>query len=123
MAYLFPGDTTPAFGASRLWIGLGLTTGYFVSQLASGNEAVILGLLLGGNFVGTVFYLITLFTTKRIEQVFLFSVYCPKRVACPASEMAALSNENAEELDEECTNQSTSLPDDKGGSTKDESTV
>ena len=112
MAYLFPGDTTPAFGASRLWIGLGLTVGYLVSNLASGNVAVILYLLLGVIVVATVFYIIILFTTKRFEQVFLYSVYCPKKVTCPANETAVESNGNKEELVEELKSQSTSFPPD-----------
>ena len=80
VAYLFPGDTTPAFGASRLWIGLGLTTGFLSSYLSSGDESVLLYLLLVICVVATIFYTFILFTTKRMEQVFLYSVYCPKRV-------------------------------------------
>ena len=110
MAYLFPGDTTQAFGASRLWTALGLTAGFLASHLASGNVAVILYLLLGVIVVATVFYIIILFTTKRFEQVFLYSVYCPKRVTCPGNEE---SNVIKEELVVELKSQSTSfLPDD-----------
>eukprot|EP00731_Ephydatia_muelleri_P022991 Em0015g574a len=85
VAYLFPGDTTPAFGASRLWIGLGLTTGFLGSHLSSGRVSVMLYLLLVTSVVASVFYILILFTTKRMEQVFLYSVYCPKRVKCPTN--------------------------------------
>ena len=124
VAYLFPGDTTPAFGASRLWMALGFATGFLVSHLATGNVAVILYLLLGVIVVATVFYIIILFTTKRFEQVFLYSVYCPKKVTCPADETPVETNDTKEELLDELKRQSTSFPsDDMKANTDSESTV
>ena len=80
VAYLFPLDTTAAFGAANLWLGLGLTVGFLVSHLASGNIAVILYLLLGMIIVAAIVYSITLVSTKTVEQIFPYSVYCPRRM-------------------------------------------
>ncbi|KAL5477601.1 hypothetical protein EMCRGX_G024417 [Ephydatia muelleri] len=80
VAYLFPLDTTAAFGAANVWQGLGLTVGFLVSHLASGNIAVILYLLLGMIIVAAIVYSITLVSTKTVEQIFPYSVYCPRRM-------------------------------------------
>ena len=80
VAYLFPLDTTAAFGAANVWQGLGLTVGFLVSHLASGNIAVILYLLLGMIIVAAIVYSITLVSKKTVEQIFPYSVHCPRRM-------------------------------------------
>ena len=116
MAYRFPEDTIAGLGAANLWPGLGLTVGFIISHLASEYVyvAVTLYLLLGFATVAVIFYITVLFTTKSVEQVFLYSVYCSDRVknrstCVEPSGIFGGSENSTEKIDEETESYSSSL--------------